>query len=81
MRYTWAKAIVDKETRNTIITLKDENGGTSDALELTPFESDALAGRLNVLNATRMQLKAHSTKDRAQQKTAGIWGRMRRGKD
>lgn len=81
MRYTWVKANVDDETMKVIIMMRDENGGTGDVLELTAFDSDALAGRLNVLNATRMRMKARPKKDKATSKKDNMWGRMRRGKD
>lgn len=81
MRYTWTKAIVDNTTMNIVIHLKDETGATGDTLELNAFEADALAGRLNVLNATRMRMKANPKKVKTDLKKDNIWSRMKRGKD
>lgn len=81
MRYTWTQAIVDNTTMNIVVHLKDENGETGDTLELNAFEADALAGRLNVLNATRMRMKASPKKVKTDQKKDNIWSRMKRGKD
>lgn len=77
MKYRYKNANVDSETMNTIIKLIDEDGNMGDVLELTPLDSDALAGRLNVLNATRMQMRMRSKKQRGDSQKGHIWSRKK----
>lgn len=77
MKYRYKNANVDSETMNTIIKLIDEDGNMGDVLELTPLDSDALAGRLNVLNATRMQMRMRSKKQRGDTQKRHVWGRKK----